>query len=147
VAHLSGRESIDFLLYELPSAGVYMQNPRDEESGPGHQIPNGARAQSDRDTLLDGSENLSAEVENLEDVPGHSVVNGIVPTAAEEEDDFASSFQNLNALEIAVVADAKKFLSQRVVQRMVESIWRGDVIFWETLNTNSVKGPKVYNKK
>lgn len=67
--------------------------------------------------------------------------------AEEENDDFASSFQNLNALEIAAVSDAKKFLSQRVVQRIIESIWRGDIIFWETLSVDSVKDAKVYNKK
>jgi hypothetical protein len=33
-------------------------------------------------------------------------------------------------LEIAGVASAKKFLSQVTVQKIVEDIWNGDVIFW-----------------
>jgi len=65
----------------------------------------------------------------------------------DDQDRFASSFDELNALEIAAVSGAKKFLSQRVVQKIVESIWRGDIIFWETLSVDSVKEAKVYNPK
>jgi hypothetical protein len=64
-----------------------------------------------------------------------------------DHDDFTASFDNLNALEIAAVSDAKKFLSQRVVQRIIESIWRGDIVFWETLDVGSEKEAKIYNKR
>ncbi|KAJ9669477.1 hypothetical protein H2201_000344 [Coniosporium apollinis] len=43
---------------------------------------------------------------------------------AREEDSFAASFESLNALEIAAVCGAKKFLSQRVIQKMINGIWR-----------------------
>ncbi|KAF2838889.1 hypothetical protein M501DRAFT_1011617 [Patellaria atrata CBS 101060] len=64
-----------------------------------------------------------------------------------EWDKFAASFANLNALEIGVVTGAKKFMSQRVIQKVINEIWRGDIIFWETLSFNSVKKAKIYNKR
>lgn len=50
----------------------------------------------------------------------------------EEEDDPTKPFVTLNALEIAAVADAKRFLSQHVVQKIVTGIWMGDIIFWDS---------------
>lgn len=66
---------------------------------------------------------------------------------ADEAEDEMSPFIGLNALEIAAVADAKKFLSQRVVQRIVDDIWNGRIIFWESLSVHSKKKAKIYNKK
>lgn len=57
-----------------------------------------------------------------------------------------ASFVGLNALEIAAVAGAKKFLSQRVVQKTVDDIWNGHIIFWESLSVHSKKRAKFYNK-
>ena len=50
-------------------------------------------------------------------------------------------------MEIAAVANAKKFMSQKPVQKIVEDIWNGDVIFWEALSTHSVKKARPYNKR
>jgi hypothetical protein len=61
--------------------------------------------------------------------------------------EFAIYFDRLNALEIGVVSNSKKFLSQRVVQKLVGKIWQGDIVFWETLSVNSVKKAMPYNKK
>lgn len=49
-----------------------------------------------------------------------------------EEEDPTKPFVTLNALEIAAVADAKRFLSQHVVQKIVTGIWNGDIIFWDS---------------
>jgi hypothetical protein len=65
---------------------------------------------------------------------------------SEEVEDEMAPFIGLNALEIAAVADAKKFLSQRVVQKIVDDIWNGRVIFWESLSVHSKKKAKIYNK-
>lgn len=59
--------------------------------------------------------------------------------------DPTAPFINLNALEIAAVADAKRFLSQQVVQKIITGIWNGDIIFWDRLSTGSVKRPRFYN--
>lgn len=49
----------------------------------------------------------------------------------DEEEDPTKPFVTLNALEIAAVADAKRFLSQHVVQKIVTGIWNGDIVFWD----------------
>lgn len=50
----------------------------------------------------------------------------------DEEEDPTRPFVSLNALEIAAVADAKRFLSQHVVQKIITGIWNGDIIFWDS---------------
>ncbi|KAL2051707.1 hypothetical protein ABVK25_008121 [Lepraria finkii] len=65
---------------------------------------------------------------------------------ATEDDKPLSSFIGLNALEIAAVLDAKQFLSQRVVQKVVDDIWNGRIMFWESLSVHSKKKAKIYNK-
>lgn len=64
-----------------------------------------------------------------------------------DHDELADSMAGMNALEIAAVANAKKFLSQEPVQAVIENIWNGEIIFWETLSTLAKKHPKVYNKR
>jgi hypothetical protein len=65
----------------------------------------------------------------------------------EQEDDPTKPLAGLNALEIAAVASAKKFLGQRLVQKVVQDIWDGNIIFWESLSVNAVKKARVYNKR
>jgi hypothetical protein len=135
ITHLSGRELINFLLYELPT-----QNPRttgdDEESG---LLRNGTPV---ADQLNDQQPALSASsvLEQGEGISEDSSDSQRRQSAFDEENnDFVASFNNLNALEVAAVSDAKKFLAQRVVQRIIESIWKGDIVFWETLDVGSEK--------
>lgn len=63
------------------------------------------------------------------------------------DDDPTLSFVGLNALEIATVAGAKRFLSQRVVQEVVNGIWSGDIIFWESLSVHTRKRAQKYQPK
>jgi hypothetical protein len=77
---------------------------------------------------------------------------GIVPAGEEQieiddEEDPTTSFTGLNGLEIAAVADCKKFLSQRIVQRIITGIWNGDITFWQSMSTNAKKKPQFYNKR
>lgn len=62
-----------------------------------------------------------------------------------QEQDPSASFKNLNALEIAAIANAKRFLSQHVVQKIITGIWNGDIIFWDSLSVHSTKEPRFYN--
>lgn len=64
---------------------------------------------------------------------------------SDDEADPTSAFKSLNALEIAAIANAKRFLSQHVVQKIITGIWNGDIVFWDTLSVNSVKKPRYYN--
>lgn len=99
VTHLSGRESIDYLLYELPRTGT--EGTDDEETAHPRLLP-------ERSPLLRQSSNISV----LSDAPDELTMNG---NGHHEEDEFSMSFQALNALEVAAVGNAKKFLSQRFV--------------------------------
>lgn len=65
----------------------------------------------------------------------------------ENEEDLTKPLAGLNALEIAAVASAKKFLAQRLVQKIVRDIWHGNIIFWESLSVSAVKKARVYNKR
>lgn len=148
ITQLSGREAIDFLLYELPPSSQSAPTPRDEEyavEGGRHGNENQSRSGNSTPVIsrsveqLDGAERLLATPTAERHAP--------FGRADREKEAFSSSFENLNALEVAAVTGAKKFLSQKVVQHMIESIWRGDIIFWETLSVNTKKGPKVYSKR
>ena len=63
------------------------------------------------------------------------------------EEDPTASFIGLNALEVAAIANAKKFLSQRIVQKIVNDIWSGHIVFWESLSVHSKKKAQVYNQR
>lgn len=63
------------------------------------------------------------------------------------DDDPTLSFVGLNALEIATVAGAKRFLSQHVVQHVINAIWAGDIIFWESLSIHTRKTAQLYHQK
>ena len=65
----------------------------------------------------------------------------------EAVDDPTKPLAGLNALEIAAVASAKKFLGQRLVQKVVQDIWDGDIVFWESFSVNAVKKARAYNKR
>ncbi len=64
-----------------------------------------------------------------------------------DEGDITSSFGGLNALDIAAVAEAKNFLSQRNVQKVVNGIWSGEIVFWETLSVHTKKKAQLYNAR
>lgn len=159
---LSEKELIDFLLYELPE---------DSEEHLLHSPP----AESGRNSNAASqhhSEEPSTESSPL--LPSHPVEHsallrpprrasshhadrftngGTASTFGGEEDDASrranldESMAGMNALEIAAIGDAKKFLSQAPVQKIIEDIWNGDVIFWESLSVHAVKKPRVYNKR
>ena len=63
------------------------------------------------------------------------------------EADPTAAFKGLNALEIAAIADAKRFLGQHVVQKIVTGIWNGDIVYWDSLSVHSVKRPHFYNPR
>lgn len=147
VAGLSAKERIDFLLWELPRYSFETASRSNDLESVQPRSGNG-RLSNDEETapLLSSQATLGAN----EEAEG-SAVNGRLGDSnyqeTQESDDFAAAFANLSALEVAAVSDAKKFLSQRVIQRMIESIWRGEIVFWETLGVSSEKEAKVYNSK
>lgn len=62
-----------------------------------------------------------------------------------DSEDPTIAFEGLNALEIAAIANAKRFLSQHMVQKIITGIWNGDIIFWDALSRNATKKPRFYD--
>ena len=145
LTRLSERQAVDFCLYEIPPLPEHEEeNPRasdDQEAGESspllfrrrssdgelRALPVGSARQ--RTKLLSSLSRLT----HLSD--------------SEDEPDPTAAFKNLNALEIAAIANAKRFLSQHVVQKIITGIWNGDIVFWDTLSVNSVKKPRYYNPR
>ena len=136
---MSEREAIDFLLYELPPIATSPSSRSGSIAGDARSVENG--------TVHEESPLLSTfhQGRPTSYFGTDSVLTNATP--APRSDEFASRFENLSALEIAAVSESKKFISQRPVQRIINGVWRGDIIFWETLNVNSVKCPKLYNAR
>ncbi|KAK3318977.1 hypothetical protein B0H66DRAFT_517428 [Apodospora peruviana] len=152
LTHLSEREAVDYCLYEIPDpAPSELRASGDEEEGEvdessallaqawsgGSESVRHALSQtgsSKRNLLLQSISRLTMSM--TADADGDE---------EDEEDDPTAPFTNLNALEIAAIADAKRFLSQNVVQKIITGIWNGDIIFWDNLSVHSVKKPRFYN--
>ncbi|KAF1846615.1 uncharacterized protein K460DRAFT_127029 [Cucurbitaria berberidis CBS 394.84] len=133
VGNLTDRDIIDFLLVELPS--VTTPSSQDAEAGYTTRETGRTVTQTDEQTPL-----LS---------PANSDYFGYGnETAADARfRSLTTQCENLSALEIASVSGAKKFLGQRPVQKIINGLWRGDIVFWETLSVNSVKKPQKYNRR
>lgn len=153
VTHLSRRECIDYLLFELPALSFEHAWPCDTETGLADTPTETDERRNDADAnersplILRQSGEPRTPGTNTD--PEYFNVSSLFVSGAEARDnhEFTASFDNLNALEVAAVSGAKKFLSQHVVQRIIDSIWRGDIVFWESLSLYSVKAATVYNKK
>ncbi|KAF1993168.1 hypothetical protein P154DRAFT_478076, partial [Amniculicola lignicola CBS 123094] len=138
LTNLSERESIDFLFHELPRVSP----PGDEQDSAENGMQNGGTAPSNEETPLIGTPSNQRS-----SYFGTDRVTAKTNAATGRSDDFTSQFEKLSALEIASVSGAKKFLSQRPVQKIINGVWRGDIVLWESLSVNSVKSPKLYNRK
>lgn len=57
------------------------------------------------------------------------------------------SFKDLNALEIAAIANAKRFLSQYIVQKIITGLWNGEIIFWDSVSAHATRAPRYYNPR
>jgi hypothetical protein len=154
LTRLSQRDAIEFCLYELPPPETVDDEERPElgnvnnadtaESteqsrllpqyrAPDHVPPRPTTSRSTRQQLMRTINEL-----------GNIFMDN---NGEDDEEDPTSSFTGLNALEIAAVADAKKFLSQRHVQKIVNGIWTGDIVFWESLSVHTQKKAQFYNKR
>ncbi|XWW93897.1 hypothetical protein V2A60_001836 [Cordyceps javanica] len=126
------------------------QRPQTEEDGGGESAPLLRRARTDPEAeygiRLRHSQSGSTSRRSL---PLDSLASAGADDAdvalPEDEGDPAEAFRTLNALEIAVVAGAKRFLGRSVVQRIVTGIWHGEIIFWDSLSVHATKTPRLYN--
>lgn len=150
---LSERELIDYLLFELsPSLA-----PQDRSSSQQpHEARNKATKVSATATTADESTPLldqSSREGNGLHPPRRATFDAGQgfeqpdPSSPALSDALTQSMAGLNALEIAAICNAKKFLSQRPVQSVIQGMWNGDIIFWDTLSVKAVKKARIYNKR
>ncbi|KAF7543271.1 hypothetical protein G7046_g10031 [Stylonectria norvegica] len=145
LTRLSEREAVEYCLYEIPDDDNESgePSPLDEEAGelsPLISRINGRRGPGPAGSSLKRTQLLSS----LSRLTQSSDDEG---SAAEAEADPTAPFRSLNALEIAAVADAKRFLSQHIVQKIVTALWSGDLVFWDSLSVHSTKKPRFYNPR
>jgi len=135
LGNLADREIIDVLLLEVPA------------------VPSPSIADSEEGYENHNQQNGGGAVQASEHTP-------LLPTAASDYfnprsqvtatarfSTLAARCENLSALEIAAVSGGKKFLSQRPCQKVINGLWRGDIVFWETLSMNSTKRPRKYHRR
>lgn len=152
LTHLSEREAVDYCLYEIPDPTPSERTAADEEEGEVDehsallaQALAGSVGSSRRGTSTSpmGPSRRNLLLQSISRLTMSMTADG--DDDEEEEEDPTAPFINLNALEIAAIADAKHFLSQTVVQKIITGIWNGDIIFWDNLSVHSVKKPRFYN--
>ncbi|OAL04004.1 hypothetical protein IQ06DRAFT_291629 [Phaeosphaeriaceae sp. SRC1lsM3a] len=134
LSNLADRDVIDFLLLELPGP-VSPSSTSEVEEGHSSRHPNGI-----------GATPANEGTPLLADVSGSYFDQNSQVAAHARFNSLTSQCENLSALEIAAVSGAKKFLSQRVVQKIINGLWCGDIVFWETLSVDSNKKPRKYNR-
>jgi hypothetical protein len=154
LCHLNQREAIEFLLEELPSPRRNSSNAVGSEAGFSSLVSpqSGIRQpETEATPLLPTSSSFYRLFGTSANGTTDAQTSGIPSTQIHQEESYAtqrySQFFGLNALEIATIAHAKRFLSQRVVQRVVDGIWKGEIVFWDSLTVNSNKKPHIYNTR
>lgn len=146
----SEREAVTFCLYEIPDrkktkAQQQQQLAIDPEAGERAPLLPRVLATFDGSSPSAPAGSTSKKIQLLSSLSRLTNLSFDDDDDDDEEDDPTAAFEGLNALEIAAVANAKRFLSQHVVQKIVSGIWNGDIVFWDTMSVNSSKHPHFYN--
>ncbi|KAI1429916.1 ion transporter [Xylaria sp. FL1777] len=155
LTRLSEREVVDFCLYEIPGpynrdgTSVDEECPIEDEADEQTALLGGTDVSSEPyhwPNGLSGTRRGSIKRRSLlfESVSKLTMSRHATETE-EPEADPTAPFIHLNALEIAAIADAKRFLSQHIVQQIITGIWNGEIIFWDRLSVSSRKKPCFYN--
>lgn len=152
LTHLSEREAVDFCLYEIPdlTGGAGEEQSRDEEVADDYVDENTAlliQSWTDPTGSARRAANHTGSTRRYQLLQSISRLTMTMTGDDAEEEDPTGPFVNLNALEIAAIADAKRFLSQAVVQKIITGIWNGDIIFWDSLSVHATKKPRLYNHR
>ncbi|PYI32615.1 hypothetical protein BP00DRAFT_435209 [Aspergillus indologenus CBS 114.80] len=155
LCHINQRETIEYLLEELPSPVYAAISLTQAERGTSGFTSAGDEQSFQREgertpLLLHSSSSLyrffggKRRAGSASDI-ANSGSN--VSSADAYELMKYSMFFGLSALEIAAIAEAKKFLSQKVVQKVIDNIWNGEIVFWDSLSVHSTKKPQFFNKR
>ncbi|KND93229.1 Calcium channel YVC1 [Tolypocladium ophioglossoides CBS 100239] len=145
LSRLSEREAMNFCLYEIPDLGdatdELLQQEYDQEAAERTLLlPRILPSPSNEPTAVPfGSSSKRANL-----LSSLSHITNASEDAGEERDPTLA-FKGLNALETAAIANAKRFLSQNVVQKIVSGLWNGDIVFWDSLSVHATKKHRFYN--
>ncbi|KAI1176807.1 ion transporter [Nemania sp. FL0916] len=151
LTRLSELDVIDFCLYEIPGksnrddASTDEECPSERENDERTALLGGTDASSEASDLLGDARRGSVRRSQLFESVSKLTMSRHATNIEETEDDPTAPFIHLNALEIAAIADAKRFLSQHLVQKIITGIWNGEIIFWDRLSASSRKKPRFYN--
>lgn len=149
LCHLNQRETIEFLLEELPLPRRNSTNLFEVERGNSGFVPAGDLETTPllSDPLTSLKRTTPGKQPRELDENGEPYAGTQTTEPGRIDISPYSQFFGLNALEIAAIAQAKRFLSQRVVQRVVNDIWNGRIVFWDSLTVHSKKKPQLFNRK
>jgi hypothetical protein len=142
ISGLADREIIDSLLYELeiPDSSETENTPVDSQlealSPVTEQSPLLSRSSLRSRGSYRGRLTVPESYDGVAEDP-----------SADTDSELAEQFDGLNALEIAAVSGAKKFLCQKPVQRIINAIWTGDIMFWNKLSADAQKKAQIYQRK
>lgn len=149
LSRLSEREAVDYCLYEIPElADEPEPEPLPETI---HEDPSERSPLFRRATTSNGGARRSMP-QRHKSVKRSQLLQSLSRLTAsfhsddsDDEEDPTIPFRGLNALEIAAISNAKQFLGQAIVQKIVTAIWNGDIVFWDRLDVQAVKKPRYYN--
>lgn len=155
LARLPDADAVRFCLYEISDPSGHRRHPHGRSIDEEEQVPAEASPLLHRTkTNPDGDYGIQFRYAQAGSSSRRSLLLDPVSHAADDCDDDetvvdgdsdpAVVFRTLNALEIAVVANAKRFLGRKVVQRIVTGIWHGEIIFWDSLSVHATKTPRRY---
>lgn len=151
LCHLTQDEHIEFLLQELSRPQHrFVSFSQAEEGTSGFRIHgDNYQGESERTPLLKSSP--LPRFFSRKSVDSYCYCARVPEQAGVRDDSHElerlSLFYGLNVLEIAIIVHAKKFLSQKVVQRVIDNIWKGEIVFWDSLSVQSRKRPHFFNEK
>ncbi|ETN41937.1 uncharacterized protein HMPREF1541_03876 [Cyphellophora europaea CBS 101466] len=149
---LSERELMDYLLYELPEPKHENTESPETHMEPAHgrrpMAPSAAHDESAPLLHPRPTEHLGLAGPNRPSVgEPHGTGTENAQDRLKPDSDLSDSLAGMNALEIALVCDAKKFISSQPVQKVVTEVWNGDIVFWETMSVHAKKQPTIYKKR
>lgn len=148
VSHLSEREALDYLLTDLPGRKPRLAEESDAENGQADSSSHDLHNPDERAPLLVAHNSSQQGREQTARRNPHAHSHQSLPAELAKNGKVSiSTFAGLNALEIAVIVGAKKFISHESVQRIINGIWKGDIIFWESLSVDCKKKPQIYHKR
>ncbi|RAK97519.1 uncharacterized protein BO80DRAFT_363836 [Aspergillus ibericus CBS 121593] len=154
LCHIDQRETIEYLLEELKipiQSGINITQAERGTSGFASAAGEPFTQEGERTPLLLSSSSSLYHFFGGNRRTGSSLDINEPGSNASASDAYElerlSRFFGLNALEIATIAHAKRFLSQKVVQKVIDNIWNGEIVFWDSLSVHSKKKPQFFNKR